>query len=462
MSIASEITRINTNIAAAYDVCEDKGATMPLAQNSANLADTIDSISSGSVEPVAEKDVNFFDYDGTLLYSFTKAESDALTALPALPSHEGLVCQGWNYTLAEIRDEPFKVNVGCNYTTSDGSTRLYISAVAGAPIQTFPLYLRLAPQSSVTVEWGDGTSSELQNGDLLPQVKYISHSYSAPRSDTEFCICISGGHFEIGGITQNNLFGGQQIPLDRVHLGTNCTAFSAYAFQNCGSLSTVSVPNSITGIGINAFQNCCSLKSFSIPSSITSLGSYSFQNCCSLKSVTIPSSITSLGSYFFQYCYSLKSVSIPSSITSIGANMFYQCQTLNSAVLSDGILSVSSSMFDSCQNLRYVRLSAVMTSISSNMFYGCKLLSRVVVPSHVRSIGSMAFYNCETLTVVDLSAFTDPAQIPALQADAVNSVFYNVPALFYVANSQMLSAFTAATNWSSLPSSRFAVKEANA
>lgn len=49
MSIASEITRINGNIAAAYTALEGKGATLPAAgsQNSANLADTIDTISAG-------------------------------------------------------------------------------------------------------------------------------------------------------------------------------------------------------------------------------------------------------------------------------------------------------------------------------------------------------------------------------------------------------------------------------
>ena len=47
MSIASEITRINTNIANAYTACNGKGATMPQTQNSANLATTISSIPSG-------------------------------------------------------------------------------------------------------------------------------------------------------------------------------------------------------------------------------------------------------------------------------------------------------------------------------------------------------------------------------------------------------------------------------
>lgn len=47
MSIASEITRINTNIAAAYTALDGKGATLPATQNSANLADTIDTITTG-------------------------------------------------------------------------------------------------------------------------------------------------------------------------------------------------------------------------------------------------------------------------------------------------------------------------------------------------------------------------------------------------------------------------------
>lgn len=52
MSIASEITRINNNIAAAYTSCNAKGATMPVTQNSANLADCIDSISGGGGDTI--------------------------------------------------------------------------------------------------------------------------------------------------------------------------------------------------------------------------------------------------------------------------------------------------------------------------------------------------------------------------------------------------------------------------
>lgn len=47
MSITSEIERIKTNIANAYTVCGEKGATMPDVLNSANLSDTINSIEGG-------------------------------------------------------------------------------------------------------------------------------------------------------------------------------------------------------------------------------------------------------------------------------------------------------------------------------------------------------------------------------------------------------------------------------
>ena len=52
MTIASEIQRIQTNIANAYDALEAKGATMPATENTDNLVTTIDTISGGGGETV--------------------------------------------------------------------------------------------------------------------------------------------------------------------------------------------------------------------------------------------------------------------------------------------------------------------------------------------------------------------------------------------------------------------------
>lgn len=49
------------------------------------------------------KDVNFFDYDGTLLYAYSWEEAKNLTELPALPVHDGLEVREWNYTLEDIK-----------------------------------------------------------------------------------------------------------------------------------------------------------------------------------------------------------------------------------------------------------------------------------------------------------------------------------------------------------------------
>lgn len=52
MSIASEIVRIKNNIASAYTECNNQGATMPTTQNSANLANCINSISGSGTYPI--------------------------------------------------------------------------------------------------------------------------------------------------------------------------------------------------------------------------------------------------------------------------------------------------------------------------------------------------------------------------------------------------------------------------
>lgn len=57
MSVADQITRIQTNIANAYSSCEAKGANLPEIQNSDNLASVIDSIEN--------PDVNLLDVEFT-------------------------------------------------------------------------------------------------------------------------------------------------------------------------------------------------------------------------------------------------------------------------------------------------------------------------------------------------------------------------------------------------------------
>ena len=96
----------------------------------------------------------------------------------------------------------------------------------------------------------------------------------------------------------------------------------------------VVIPSSITVegqeypvaiIGKSAFSDCSSLTSITIPNSVTSIRERAFESCSSLTSVTIPNSVTSIGEYAFYKCSGLTSVTIPNSVTSIGNDVFYGC-----------------------------------------------------------------------------------------------------------------------------------------
>ena len=88
------------------------------------------------------------------------------------------------------------------------------------------------------------------------------------------------------------------------------------AFSSCSSLTSVTIPNSVTSIGDGAFSDC-SLTSITIPNSVTSIGESAFYYCSGLTSVTIPNSVTYIEYHAFAGCRSLTSVTIPNSVTSI-------------------------------------------------------------------------------------------------------------------------------------------------
>ncbi len=79
------------------------------------------------------------------------------------------------------------------------------------------------------------------------------------------------------------------------------------AFENCGTLTSITIPNVITKISDNAFSDS-GLQSITIPESVTSLGAYAFSSCDSLKVVTIPVSIVNLPAGVFGDCSALTEI----------------------------------------------------------------------------------------------------------------------------------------------------------
>ncbi|MCQ2470088.1 MAG: leucine-rich repeat domain-containing protein, partial [Ruminococcus sp.] len=112
--------------------------------------------------------------------------------------------------------------------------------------------------------------------------------------------------------------------------GVAVTSIGGFAFQDCQSLVSVTIPEGVTSIGVCAFFGCEGLVSVTIPEGVTSIGMGAFAYCSKLASVTIPEGVTSIGDIAFEECYDLTSVTIPESVTSIGDGAFWSCSNLAS------------------------------------------------------------------------------------------------------------------------------------
>ena len=85
------------------------------------------------------------------------------------------------------------------------------------------------------------------------------------------------------------------------------------------------IPDDVTNIDNNAFEDCISLTTVTIPAGVTSIGDHAFQGCSGLTTVTIPAGVTSIGVDAFSGCSGLTTVTIGSGVTFIGVDAFFNC-----------------------------------------------------------------------------------------------------------------------------------------
>ena len=377
----------------------------------------------GGTTPGVPGDITFYDYDGTIITSWTLEELATKTALPDYPSHEGLTCQGWNWSLSDLKTTNRKMNVGAMYITDDGATRLHIR-IATIGRMTVPLYIFQTVANGVTIDWGDGSAEETLVGTGNVNT---THTYAEPGDyvislmpndgctlsfgANSFSYCVMGPTGNNGRVYCNML--------QEIYIGDGVTSIDSSAFYNCYSLASITIPNGVTSIGNYAFYNCYSIASITIPDGVTSIGNYAFQNCYSIASITIPGRVTSIGKYAFQNCYSIASITIPDGVISIGSYAFSNCYSLASITIPDGV-----------------------TSIGGYAFRNCYSLASISIPDGVTSIGAYAFNSCNGMRYYDFSACT---AVPALSN---TNAFGNIPS-----DCQMLipaalyDEWSTATNW---------------
>ena len=200
------------------------------------------------------------------------------------------------------------------------------------------------------------------------------------------------------------------------------------AFWDCESLTSATIPNSVTSIGFAAFAKCSGLTSITFPNSVTSIGDLAFYECSSLTSITIPKSVMSIGEWAFKYCSGLTSITIPNSVTSIGEGAF-ACTRLTAVVwnaencadcsynsapfynirsqitsftFGDSVQHIPAYLCDGMNNLTSITIPNSVTSIGDGAFKGCSRLTSITIPNSVTSIGDATFVGCSSLTSITI------------------------------------------------------------
>ena len=193
-------------------------------------------------------------------------------------------------------------------------------------------------------------------------------------------------------------------------IGNGVTSIGDYAFYECDSLTSITIPDSVTAIGAGVFRNCESLVTITVD--VNNSVYHSAGNCiietesktliAGCKSSIIPTdgSVTSIGDGAFSSCTSLTSITIPDGVTSIGDRAFYYCDSLTSITIPDSVTSIGDGAFLYCRSLTSITIPDSVTTILEEAFSVCTSLTSVTIPESVTAIGAGVFRNCESLVTI--------------------------------------------------------------
>lgn len=389
-------------------------------------------------------DVNFYDYDGTILYSYSASEFAQLTAMPPNPFHKGLIAQGWNWTLAQAQTfvaQCGAIDIGAMYETDDGKSRLYIHIINDLLLPT-TIYWNQDIANGVIVDWGDGSSSTTVSGtgNVNATHTYASPGYYVITMDR----ANNQGTYYFGTSTENTCsFLG---PVGMANSPELCKLEKA----EIGSLNS-------TSLGMGAFEDCFHLETITIPNGqITTLQHSTFRGTQCLKYITIPTNLNDIRDSVFQtnidwegYSCALQSISLP-PVCYIGYTSFYNCPNLKRIIYPypyPDHETLNGWNVCACHSLTQIIFPEGYEYLGEQFFHFDLALIQITLPSTIITIADNPIRECDNLKALHLKSTTPPTLQGTLAIPQTCTIY--VP---QSTGHTILDAYKAATNWSALAS----------
>ena len=380
-----------------------------------------------------ENDVMFYDYDGTVLYSYSAADFANLDAMPNIPAHEGLTAQGWNWTLADAKtyvQANGYLDIGALYYVADYATRIVVET----PCPNVTATTSISINGTVGFTYDDEPEVEY-TGTSISSEQHKEHTFAEAgthvitirkKTDaTQYGFSgnsTQGSHLFYSHTGVNNKDLVYLSMVRSVVIGQGCE-LQRYAFCHLHWMKTLILSEGATfksgESGI--FENATALKCLIFPSTVTVLKD-EISNMQGLETVSFHKTLTFASSVTLFMNASPKRVIIPPSSTSLQQfnfrNIFY-CQTI---IIPEGI-----------------------ETMGSNSMQAQYSVMRLTIPSTVTEIGSYAMTNLIGLKELHVK----PVAVPTLGTGALDN--FPSDCIIYVPASAVEDYKTDA-NWSTYAS----------
>ena len=180
----------------------------------------------------------------------------------------------------------------------------------------------------------------------------------------------------------------QNSAITALDLPASCQSFGVGAFKDCIGLARVSFGANKVKLGISAFENCPSLTSLSVNAAV--IPAYAFYGCAHLANVTLGADVAVVGEYAFAGTKIARfNLASGNKTLQTGENgtLLYKGSQLIAAAPESGQKEIT---------------LANATSIATGAFSGNTVLQRITA-NNVEEVGDYAFADCTALNSVTMN-----------------------------------------------------------